>query len=147
MIFRSETRFLDWKQDFWIGNEIFNIETFLIKKYLFGTSRPPYYLHNNSLCLSIPEQKTSSSFSLLFISEAEKEWKKILKVESWISRFSKQDITKIVKHFKTINFHASLIFFFFFFFFFHAASRIIYLRNEKFRVLEKLKISLRCALW
>ena len=37
-IFRLETRFLDqkrfldWKHDFYIGNKIFNLETFLIKK-------------------------------------------------------------------------------------------------------------------
>ena len=27
-----EARFLDWKHDFYIGNEIFNLETFLVKK-------------------------------------------------------------------------------------------------------------------
>ena len=26
-IFRLETRYLDWKQDFYIGNEIFSLET------------------------------------------------------------------------------------------------------------------------
>ena len=30
-----------FKHDFYIGSKTFNLETFLVKKYFFGTSRPP----------------------------------------------------------------------------------------------------------